>query len=101
MTRINSDGGILQDRYDYDAVGNVTVIADLLEGVNNRSMAYDGLDRLTVATAPGIWGIATYEYDPLGNLRTSNVGSRNSVHSYDATNRLALINTNGAYTGYA
>jgi RHS repeat-associated protein len=98
---VNRDSGVLQDQYSYDQVGNITAIADLQEGVSGRGLGYDGLDRLTVANAPGVWGSASYSYDQLGNLRTSSVGSRNSVQSYDASNRLSLINTNGAYTGYA
>jgi RHS repeat-associated protein len=35
-------------------------------------------------------------------MRASNVGSRSAVHIYDpTTNRLSLLNINGAYTGYA
>jgi RHS repeat-associated protein len=98
---INKDAGVLQDRYSYDADGNITAIDDLQEGIGSRSMGYDGLDRLTAANAPGVWGGASYAYDQLNNLRASTVGARSSVHSYDATNRLTLLNTNGAYTGYA
>jgi RHS repeat-associated protein len=99
---VNSDAGVLQDRYSYDAVGNITSIEDLQEGINGRSMGYDGLDRLFWANAPGVWGTASYTYDALSNMRTSIVGSRSAVHVYDpVTNRLSLLNINGAYTGYA
>jgi len=64
-------------------------------------MGYDGLDRLTTANAPSVWGSASYTYDQLGNIRTSSVGSRNSVHGYDVTNRLTSLTTNGVSTGYA
>ena len=37
----------------------------------------------------------------LGNLRASVVGSRNSTHTYGATNRLDSITTNSVTTGYA
>ena len=97
---VNSDAGVLQDQYSYDANGNVSAIADQQAGVSSRSMGYDGLDRLTAANSPGVWGSANYSYDGLDNLRTSVVGSRSSVHAYDAGNRLSTINTNGSYTGY-
>jgi RHS repeat-associated protein len=97
---LNSDAGVLQDQYSYDANGNVTGIADQ-PGTFSRSMAYDGLDRLTATTAPGAWGNALYTYDVLGNLRSSAVGSRSSVHSYSSRNLLLNINTNGSFTGYA
>lgn len=88
------DAAVMQDLYAYDANGNVGAITDQQEGVTTRTMGYDGLDRLTSTYAPGVWGNATYGYDPLDNLRSSVVGSRNSSHVYDpATNRLtALVN---------
>lgn len=97
---VNSDAGVLQDQYSYDANGNIAAIADSQEGVTTRAMAYDGLDRLTAANAPNVWGAASYGYDALDNLRTSTVGARNSAHSYDANNRLSSISTNGIDTTY-
>jgi RHS repeat-associated protein len=97
---VNRDAGVMQDQYGFDANGNIAAITDQQEGISSRSMGYDGLDRLTVANAPGVWGNATYGYDALDNVRTSVVGSRNSAHNYDANNRLSSINTNGSYTAY-
>jgi RHS repeat-associated protein len=79
----------------------VSAIADQQLGTFSRTMAYDGLDRLTATSAPGAWGNAAYSYDVLGNLRTSTVGSRASVHSYGANNLLATLQTNGVFIGYA
>ena len=98
---LNSDAGVLEDRYTYDPNGNVAAITDELEGVSSRSMAYDGLDRLTAADAPNVWGAAAYGYDPLGNLRTSVVGARSATHTYDEYNRLSLVSANEALIGYA
>ena len=99
LPAVNRDSGVLQDQYAYDANGNIASIADQQEGISSRSMAYDGLDRLTAANAPAVWGTAGYTYDALGNIRTSVVGSRSSVHAY-ANNRLDTITTNGAVTAY-
>ena len=83
-------GGIASDRYSYDANGNVSRIDDLQEGINTRSMGYDGLDRLTTANGP--WGGGTYGYDTLDNLLTSTVGGRTLTHQINyATNRLDQI----------
>ena len=101
LPRLNRDTGVVQDLYGYDANGNVTAINDQQEGVSSRSMAYDGLDRLITANGPGVWGAASYGYDPLGNMRTSAVGSRSSTDNYGTNNRLATIDTNGVFTGYA
>lgn len=98
---LNRDAGVLQDLYSYDANGNVTAIADQQESVFNRTLSYDDLDRLSSASAPGVWGNASYAYDPVDNLRSAVVGSRNSTLNYDAaSNRLSSIVTNGSNTAY-
>lgn len=57
------DSGVAYDRYRYDANGNVSFIDDWQLGLN-RSMGYDGLDRLTQAN--GAWGSASYAYERAG-----------------------------------
>lgn len=80
--------------YTYDAHGNVVQMQDYQWGWRNRSMTYDGLDRLTQATGPS-FGTATYTYDPLDNLKTVNVSAgsqaRNYVYLYDSGQRLSSI----------
>ena len=97
----NQDVGVTNDLYAYDENGNVSAIADQQENVTTRAMTYDDLDRLWTATAPNVWGTATYTYDALDNIRTAVVGSRSSTMSYDARNRLDSVMTNGALTNYA
>ncbi|HYG06226.1 MAG TPA: wall-associated protein [Stenotrophomonas sp.] len=82
---------VLDDGYDYDAVGNVMAISDgVPSGTGNRDMTYDGLDRLkTVQSAA--FGAAAYTYDALDNLRSAKVGVRDRSHVFDATNRLTNI----------
>jgi RHS repeat-associated protein len=91
LPHVRSETGVLRDKYIYDENGNVTGITDEQENVFNRSMAYDDLDRLIAANAPGVWGSATYNYDPVDNLRTSVIGGRTAVRHYDGTNRLTSI----------
>ena len=45
---------------------------------------------------PASGGSGTYAYDPLDNLRTSVVGTRNAVHNYNSsTNQLTSVTING------
>jgi RHS repeat-associated protein len=84
-----TDNGVLQDRYLYDQNANVSAIEDWQQWVNGRSMAYDGLDRLTTANGP--WGAGQYSYDALDNIRSSTVGSRSLSHTYDGSNKLTGV----------
>lgn len=95
------DAGVVQDLINYDANGNVSAITDQQEaGLFSRSMGYDGLDRLTQANAPGVWGTGRYTYDAADNLRTSQVGSRSATHSYGSNNLITGLTVNGVTTGY-
>jgi len=98
---VNTDAGVMQDVYAYDANGNITGIVDQQEGVSTRSMTYDDLDRLASASAPNVWGNATYKYDTVDNLRSAVVGSRSTAIDVNASNQVFNVSTNGAPTSYA
>lgn len=74
---------ILSSRYGYDESGNVLSIADANDASYNRTMTYDGIDRMI--TAAGSWGPGTFVYDGKGNLRTQRLGGFAIGYSYDPT----------------
>lgn len=85
----------LSDGYDYDANGNVAAISDGATGRNqrgNRTMAYDGLDRLTSAVSP-MFGTATYGYDALDNLTRVVAPGRDHYYCYDTYWQLTNVKT--------
>ncbi|MGY0799869.1 RHS repeat domain-containing protein [Lysobacter sp. A286] len=88
----------LDDGYDYDANGNVAGISDGATDRNqrgNRTMAYDGLDRLTATTSP-MFGTATYAFDVLDNLTGLSIGgtkARDHSYCYDTNWRLTNVKT--------
>jgi len=87
LPQLSRDIGVAQDRYTYDANGNVSSITDELNLSNSRSMPlFDGLDRLRQAN--GAWGAGTFTYDSLDNIRTSTVGGRGLIHLVDSRNRM-------------
>jgi RHS repeat-associated protein len=100
----SQDVGILKDNYGYDENGNVTSIADWQEGITNRGIEYDDLDRLVHVNSAKLWGDAWYSYDALDNLVSSRLvaggTARNLTHTIDpATSRVASV-SNSAGSGY-
>jgi RHS repeat-associated protein len=95
-----SHGALVNDRYTYDANGNPTSIIDQAQAITNRTMGYDGLDRLVQANSPNVWGSGSFGYDSVDNLRSSVVGGRSSTHSYDGNNRLSSISNGSGTTVY-
>jgi len=92
--------------YNYDGVGNVMSIIDILNSANNKAMQYDNLNRLTNSDGPwgqgGAFELGTFTYDVLGNMETSVIGSNSSAFTYStSTNRLNNLtyDGNGNVTG--
>ncbi|QRP64036.1 RHS repeat-associated core domain-containing protein [Rhodanobacter sp. FDAARGOS 1247] len=81
----------LNEAYLYDKDANLTSVTDLVNGQNNQTLGYDGLNRLISAIAPNAWGTQSYAYDALNNLRQNvNIGFPINMH-VDANNRLTSV----------
>lgn len=95
------DGGVLDNAYAYDAVGNVSRIDDALDASRTRSMQYDGLDRLTQTISPAFGGdgVMRYSYDVLDNLRGAKLlGVKEHNYWYDSNNRLTNVQSDAGAT---
>jgi RHS repeat-associated protein len=79
----SSAGTVVNLKYTYDNDNNVQTITDSVTGTQSRSLSYDALDRLTGAS--GVWGSASYGYDPLDNLRTQTIGTQTVNTVYNQT----------------
>jgi YD repeat-containing protein len=92
----NGGTPMVSENITYDANGNVTQLTDIATGgQRTKSMSYDGLDRLTGATADSLWGTEAYGYDALNNIRSITNSSGTHTYNYDAFNLLASITSNG------
>ncbi len=80
--------GVIDLSHTFDGASNVTSFANAQVNGSSRTMAYDGLDRLGLASAPGLWGDASYQYDVLGNRLSETVGSLTTDYVYNSSNRL-------------
>jgi YD repeat-containing protein len=88
---------IMNSKYRYDSIGNVTSIIDGVDTSYNRTLTYDDLDRLADAT--GSWGSGTISYDGNGNIKTLNLGAANRSFIYDtASGRLNSVSGSRNYT---
>lgn len=82
--------------HGYDTTDNLTAITDApgsaTGGADSRTLGYDGLNRLTSASAPGLWGSYGYAYDPVNNIRARS-GPNALTYSYvpEAANRLTTV----------
>lgn len=81
----------------YDADANITKFTDLVNNTRDKTLGYDGLDRLISAAAPNLWGTETYTYDPLNNLRTRVFGGQTLTYTYDPNNRLSSLTGTGSF----
>ena len=79
--RMITDGDIINREYtSYDPAGNLKSIKDYLNAPNNRSMTYDGQQRLKTANGP--WGTGAISYDAAGNIKSKRMGSINIAYTY-------------------
>jgi RHS repeat-associated protein len=82
--------GLMDMTYNYSATGanngRITGSVDAITG-ENTTYSYDTLNRLTGATASGMWS-ESYTYDGFGNLtgKTGTGGAPSMTASYDANN---------------
>ncbi|WP_271008959.1 hypothetical protein [Paucibacter sp. B51] len=74
--------------YTYDGVGNLKTITDSADASYNRSMGYDGLNRLVSISGP--WGAGTIAYDMADNITSQVLGSLSLYYTYSA-NRLTGV----------
>jgi YD repeat-containing protein len=99
--QVTDSNNALSNGYSYDANGNVSQITDGLNAGRNRSMQYDGLDRLTQATSASFGGdgIYRYTYDALDNIRSAKLsGIKQHNYFYDTSNRLTNVQNDGGAT---
>jgi YD repeat-containing protein len=96
-----STPGLVDLQYAYDGRGNVISIADAIRPQTNRTLGYDGIDRLI--TANGVWGAGTIGYDDTGNIQSMALGGATTSYAY-ASHRLASVsgarNANFTYDVY-
>jgi len=96
-----SDAGAMSYRYSYDALGNVTSIADLQQGASfDRTLQYDANQRLIAAGSVSFGGDHwhRYSYDARDNLLSASLGGvKDYRYWYDERNRLTnILDANGA-----
>jgi RHS repeat-associated protein len=75
---------LLDDRLYYDEAGNLERVNDVLNRTGgDRTLGYDGLNRLLTAQIGGSGNNEIYTYDALDNIRQRTIGSTTTTYTYD------------------
>ena len=89
-------GNNYQTGYRYDPLGDLVAV---MQGAQQRTFGYDGLQRLRSATNPES-GTVSYTYDAAGNLQTkTDARGVTTTYSYDALNRPLTKQYSGEASG--
>lgn len=81
--------------FTYDLAGNITGIADAVNGNRSQTLQYDLLGRVTQGT--GFYGNDNYSYDAVGNRLTRTLGTASTTYAYTAnSNRLTGATAGGS-----
>ena len=85
-----SNGNTSERERTYDAAGNLTNLDDRVDNLYDRSMTYDGLNRLK--TAQGAWGNGTISYSTDDDITSKSMGTNSFNYSYSsAKNRVSSV----------
>lgn len=88
--KVQGGGTLVNLRHAYDARGKTTSITDFAVSGQNRTFGYDAKGRLDAATGP--WGVGTFDYDGVDNVRQKTLGSRVVTTTYNSTfNRVSRV----------
>jgi YD repeat-containing protein len=91
----------VNNSYVYDAVGDLTSIADTSTPDFNRTFGYDAINRLTTINASSSWGTGIIAYDGKGNITSQTFGTAGVNYAYSAQNQLSSVSgalRNASYT---
>lgn len=91
-TQKNTGESHSNSTYEYDGTGNITKIDDTIDLNYNRTLGYDGINRITSAVGP--WGSGSIAYTIGGNITRQVFGGVDLSYTYDGNNRLNRVSTN-------
>ncbi|MGH1543071.1 MAG: RHS repeat domain-containing protein, partial [Arenicella sp.] len=83
------NGGIADRTRSYDASGNLLSMVDGINSQNNRSLSYDGLERLISASGP--WGGGSVNYSTTDDITRKVMGTTTLNYSYDLSDKVSSI----------
>ena len=85
--------------YTYDGAGNLTNINDSVDDTYDRTLSYDGINRLSTVSGP--WGSGAINYNGAGNITSQVFGASSLNYTYDGSNRLSSVSgSRNATYGY-
>ncbi|HEY0684627.1 MAG TPA: hypothetical protein VGD45_19990 [Steroidobacter sp.] len=105
-SRNGAASSLLDLEYVYDSQTNVKNLNDYRDPTKNRSMTYDGVNRLRTATGPyGVGGASasgSFTYDARNNITAKSFPTQTFTYQYnDATGRLDSITQGTSIMSFA
>ena len=73
----------------HDVTGNLIGVADSVDASYNRTMSFDGINRVNTTNGP--WGSGLVQYDGAGNIKSIAAGPTSKTLAYDGQNRLSSV----------
>lgn len=89
ITVAKAGSAILNTKYAYDYSGNIININDSVDSSYNRTLGYDGINRLTTSNGP--WGSGIIAYDGKGNIKSQKYGAATLTYNYSSNNQLSSV----------
>lgn len=84
------NGSVSDRERTYDSAGNLIDLNDRLNNLYDRTMTYDGLNRLD--TTNGAWGNGSVNYSTDDDITSKTMGSRSLSYGYSsANNRISSV----------
>ncbi|MBB5321168.1 RHS repeat domain-containing protein [Marinobacter oulmenensis] len=91
----NGQLNIVDLQFGYDLAGNLDSIVDNAGSLHDRTIGYDGVNRMTSATGP--WGTETISYDGRGNILSRDRNGDLQEYYYNSDKMTYRLFTNFYY----
>ena len=96
-----TDPNTLSWQLGYNADDDITGITDQLISADSQTLGYDNVNRLTGASASGLYGTLSYGYDANGNRNTETLSGTRTTFNISTTSNQLVSLSGGLHVNYS